>query len=46
MNHAPAYVEYENKPRPTVNWDTPTGSWVGIWGYDWSDQIASEILKV
>jgi len=45
MNHPPAYEEYADKPRPAINWDTPNGSWVGIWGYDWSDQLASEILK-
>lgn len=46
MNHPPAYEEHSNKPRPVINWDTPDGSWVGIWGYDWSDQLASEILKL
>ncbi len=45
MNHPPAYEEYADKPRPGINWDTPNGSWVGIWDYDWSDQLASQILK-
>ena len=46
MNHPPAYEEYSNQPRPDWNWNTPDGSWVGIWGYDWSDQLASQILKI
>lgn len=46
MNHPPAYEEYANKPRPAVNWDTPNGSWVGIWGNDWPDLIAIECIKV
>ena len=46
MNHPPAYEEYSDKPRPFVNWDTPDGKWVGIWGYDWADQIANECLKI
>jgi len=46
INHPPAYEEYSDKPRPDVNWDTPDGLWVGIWGYDWSDLLASEVLKL
>jgi len=43
--HPPAYELYINEPRPKINWNTPNGSWVGIWGYDWADQIGNEILK-
>ncbi len=46
MSHCPAYEEYSDKPRPSVSWDTPCGSWVGIWGTDWGTQIGSEILKL
>jgi glycosyltransferase involved in cell wall biosynthesis len=46
ISHPPAYEEYADKPRPGINWDTPNGSWVGIWGYDWADQIANEVLKI
>ncbi len=46
MTHPPAYEEYSDKPRPKINWDTPDGLWVGIWGYDWADQIANECLKI
>ncbi|MDN5345658.1 MAG: hypothetical protein PWQ73_155 [Petrotoga sp.] len=46
MNHPPAYEQYSDKPRPEINWDTQDGSWVGIWGYDWADQIANECLKI
>jgi glycosyltransferase involved in cell wall biosynthesis len=40
MNHPPAYDWYADQPRPAANWDTPAGQWVGIWGYDWPDQLA------
>ncbi|MFZ2339160.1 MAG: glycosyltransferase family 4 protein [Bacteroidales bacterium] len=46
MNHSPAYEEYANKPRPQWHWNTTGGQWVGIWGYDWDDQIAIEASKV
>jgi hypothetical protein len=46
MNHPPAYEEYSDMPRPHWNWNTPDGSWVGIWGYDWSDLLAIEVRKV
>lgn len=46
INHPPAYEEYSDKPRPATNWDTPDGNWVGIWGYDWADQISAEIIKI
>ncbi len=46
INHAPAYEEYSNKKRPAVYWDTSKGSWVGIWGYDWSNLLAIECLKI
>ncbi|MGD2087769.1 MAG: glycosyltransferase family 4 protein [Candidatus Aminicenantes bacterium] len=42
----PAYEAYRNSPRPKINWDTSNGSWVGIWGYDWSDLLGEEILKI
>ena len=45
LPHPPAYDLYKNEPRPRINWDTPAGDWVGIWGYDWADQIGNEILK-
>jgi len=46
MSACPAYDLYINDPRPKLNWDTPDGSWVGIWGYDWSDIIGQEVLKL
>ncbi len=46
MTHPPAYGAYVKQPRPAINWDTPNGSWVGIWGYDWADQLAIEVRKV
>jgi glycosyltransferase involved in cell wall biosynthesis len=45
MSHPPAYKLYENEPRPPVHWNTPGGQWVGIWGYDWADILAREVLN-
>ena len=42
--NSPVYDFYKEN-RPLINWDTPDGSWVGIWGYDWNDIIGNEILK-
>lgn len=46
MTHPPPYEAYAYQPRPKINWDTPDGSWVGIWGYDWADLLAIEVRKV
>lgn len=46
MNHPPAYEAHTNNPRPKINWDTSNGSWVGITGSEWSDQLSSELLRV
>ncbi|MFX0132348.1 MAG: glycosyltransferase family 4 protein [Candidatus Hodarchaeota archaeon] len=43
--HPPPYDLYHKDPRPPINWDTPDGSWVGIWGYDWADLLGNELLK-
>lgn len=40
----PAYELYTDAPRPPVHWDTPDGSWVGIWGYDWADLLGNSVL--
>jgi len=44
MSHSPAYEMYKNESRPEINWDIPNGSWVGIWGYDWGDQLGNAVL--
>lgn len=44
ISHPPAYKMYINEPRPEINWNTPNGSWVGIWGYDWGNQIGNAVL--
>lgn len=44
--HEPNYEAYVKSKRPEINWDTQDGTWVGIWGYDWADEIAKEILEV
>jgi glycosyltransferase involved in cell wall biosynthesis len=46
LPHVPAYEMYENHARPAANWDTPSGSWVGVWGGDWPDQLGFEIRKI
>lgn len=46
MSHFPAYDEFANQSHPAINWDTPDGSWVGIWGYDWADLLAIESRKI
>lgn len=45
MHHPPAYDEYANKPKPKWYWETPDGSWVGVWGYDWADLIGINVTK-
>jgi len=46
IHHPPAYEWYSNEPRPEINWDTPGGQWIGIWGYDWEDVVGKEVLKL
>lgn len=46
VNHPPAYEGHRGRPRPEINWDTPNGSWVGIWGYEWHDIIGNKTLSV
>ena len=43
MNHPPAYDWYADRPRPAANWNTPAGQWVGIWGYEWPDQLGKAV---
>ncbi|MCB9274498.1 MAG: glycosyltransferase [Lewinellaceae bacterium] len=43
--HIPDYDDMADMPRPDINWDTPDGNWVGIWGLDWGNQIGDNILK-
>lgn len=46
LYHLPIYEYIHNNERPEINWDTPNGSWVGMWRGDWPDLIGSEILKL
>jgi glycosyltransferase involved in cell wall biosynthesis len=46
IHHPYAYEYINNDERPDINWDTPGGSWVGIWRGNWSDILGSEILKI
>lgn len=43
--HPPAYEMYKNQPRPKINWDTPSGSWVGVWDYDWGSLLGKAVSK-
>jgi glycosyltransferase involved in cell wall biosynthesis len=31
--------------RPNINWDTSSGTWVGIWGYDWPNLLGNAVLS-
>jgi len=46
LPHPPAYELYFKEPRSEINWETPSGKWVGIGGEDWPDLIGREILKL
>jgi glycosyltransferase involved in cell wall biosynthesis len=46
MSSPPPYSAYSNSARPQINFDTPTGNWVGICGYDWTDLLSEEVFKV
>ena len=46
INHPPDYDGHRDRERPTVNWDVPNGSWVGIWGYDWHDITGGNVLEL
>jgi glycosyltransferase involved in cell wall biosynthesis len=46
IQHPPAYEYINSSERPQINWDTPDGSWVGIWENDISDLVGKEILKI
>ncbi len=45
VNHAPAYENYKQMPRPEINWDD-NESWVGIWGFEWHDIQGNLVLEV
>jgi len=45
MTHLPAYEVYANQPKPKIHWDTPIGSWVGIWGYDWAELMGKAMVN-
>ena len=46
MNYSPAYDLFSNEPRPVINWNTPNGKWVGMWGLDVPDLLAEEFMKL
>jgi glycosyltransferase involved in cell wall biosynthesis len=46
MSMMPPYNIYGDDRRPGVWWPTPSGSWVGIWGYDWDDLIGQEVRRL
>ena len=45
ITFSPKYEEYKNETPPKWRWEKSDGEWVGIWGYDWGDQIGSAIVK-
>ena len=47
IQHPPAYnYIIDQTERPPNYWDTPDGSWVGIWEGDIGDLFGREILKI
>jgi glycosyltransferase involved in cell wall biosynthesis len=46
MYRHPAYELFRCEPRPKINWDTPDGRWVGMWGLDVPDLLGIEILRL
>jgi glycosyltransferase involved in cell wall biosynthesis len=46
IDDTPPYDAYIGHARPKYNWDTPSGDWVGIWGFDWADIIGENILAL
>ncbi len=45
LSHIPDYDFLKDEPRPTVNWDTPDGNWVGIYRNEIPDKLGKEVLK-
>jgi glycosyltransferase involved in cell wall biosynthesis len=45
ITFTPRYKEYETKPKPEHNWLTASGSWVGVWGYDFGDLIGKAVTQ-
>ncbi len=46
LPHPPAYEYIQDDNRPDIFWDTPSGSWVGLFRGDWPDLIGRELLKI
>ena len=46
LHHPPHYDDIKGSERPHINWDTPDGSWIGIWENDIPGMFGKEILKV
>jgi glycosyltransferase involved in cell wall biosynthesis len=46
IEEPPAYALYRASRRPEVHWNTGRGSWVGIWGYDWPNQLGDHVLQM
>ena len=46
LHHTYAYEYIKDDTRPQINWDTPDGSWVGIWRGNWQDILGNEVLKL
>ena len=44
LPHEPDYRFKANDPRPPVHWDTPDGSWVGIYRNEIPDKLGKEVL--
>jgi glycosyltransferase involved in cell wall biosynthesis len=45
LAHQPDYDFMQDKPRPAINWDTPQGSWVGIYRNEIPDKLGEDVLR-
>ncbi len=45
LTHEPDYRFKSDEPRPPVSWDTPDGSWVGIYRNEIPNKLGKEVLR-
>jgi len=45
LPHEPDYRFMADEPRPSVNWDTPDGNWVGIYNNEIPNKLGNEVLR-
>lgn len=43
--YSPPYELFENQPRLQFRWELPNGSWAGVAGNDWGDQLGKAMTE-